>query len=382
VSLVQVAAAAATVGPVASSGRVRVWSPQFFNGTETYTTDQATAIARNFDAIVALPTVFKGMVGQMKAANPSLTTFVYMKEVFTYDTTLPEADYAHDALGQRIQGVQFAGTWLLDPSNPAVYSYDLGLAQQKLQQSGYDGIFLDTMGTAPLGAGYVTGIPVNPATGQVWTAPAWLNANAALAGKLATGLGKPVIGNGLRDGTSYFDPTAPSSILIGTGMVGAMAEQWMRDATSSITAYPSETDWLNDVNAVVDAGARNESFLAVTKTWATATQAQKDAWYTFTVASFLMGTDGKAYLSFTGTQGDSTVPNKYDNLDLGAPQGPFAKVANVYQRSFAGGRVLVNVSPKTSYTVSLGGAYHTIDGVATGATLTMAPDSAVILTNG
>src|SRR5690242_380810 len=80
--------ASAQVGSTADAGRVRAWSPQFFNGVEKYTPDQAAQIAKRFDTVVALPTAFNDTVATMKAANSNLTLFLYMKGVFTYNTNL------------------------------------------------------------------------------------------------------------------------------------------------------------------------------------------------------------------------------------------------------------------------------------------------------
>jgi hypothetical protein len=296
--------------------------------------------------------------------------------MFTYDTTLPEAAYAHDVNGNRIQGVQYS-TWLLNPLAPEAVSAQTTAAQNALSQSGYDGVFLDTMGTAALNVGqFVKAAPVNPSTGQLWTANDYMTATANFGGQIASALGKPVIANGLRDGKTYFS-SAPSSQLLNTGMNGGMAEGWIRGATAAITAYPKETVWKQNVDALADAGARGSSFMAVTKTWTTATQAQKDAWLNFTAASYLLGNDGHDYLAFTYTQGDATNDNPLWHLDLGTASGPYAKINNVYQRSFSAGRVLVNPTPNT-YTIQLGTTYHTLDGTPV-TSVTLTPNTASIL---
>src|SRR6516165_8797010 len=94
--------AVATVG-AGHAGAVQAWSVQYMNGNETVMLAQALAAARSFNVIVALPSVYQPYVSQMKAANPKLQLFVYAKGPFTYDSTLPEAAYSHDAAGGRIQ---------------------------------------------------------------------------------------------------------------------------------------------------------------------------------------------------------------------------------------------------------------------------------------
>jgi hypothetical protein len=354
---------------------MRPWSVQYMNGPTQVTLDEAVATGTTFNAIVALDKVYRQYVSQMKAANPNLQLFAYMKGVFTYDTTLPEVAYSHDIDGQRIRSVDF-GTWLLNPLAPEALANQVSRATDVLASSGYDGVFLDTLGPAALNPSFVTGLPVHPATGQVWTVPEWVAATAALAGKVAATIGTPVIANGLRDGRNYFE--SGTDQLLDTGLEGAMAEAWLRGATNPITSYPKETVWKQNVDAVVDAGVRGASFLAVTKVWTDATQAQKDAWYKYTVASFMLANDGKAYLSFSYEQGDATVDYPWNHLYFGPPAGPYSKVDGVYQRSFSRGRVLVNPTTST-FRVALGGTYRTLDGAVV-TSVTLAPQTAEILT--
>ena len=75
---------------------------------------------------------------------------------------------------------------------------------------------------------------------------------------------------------------------------------------------------------------------------------------------------------------DATVVYPWSALNLGSPSGRYAKVNNVYQRSFSSGRVLVNPTPST-FTVKLGGTFHTLDGAVV-TSVTLKANSAEILT--
>src|SRR5262245_53414761 len=98
------------VGARLNAGRVHAWSVQYMDGATTVTRSQAVATAQAFDAIVALKKTYAPYVAQMKSTNPNLRLFVYVKGIFTYDTSLKESAYSHDKNGRRIQGKQFA-TW-------------------------------------------------------------------------------------------------------------------------------------------------------------------------------------------------------------------------------------------------------------------------------
>jgi hypothetical protein len=373
--------APAVIGPGGSPGTVRPWSVQYMDGAGAVTLAQAVAAAKTFGVIVAHPKVYKPYLGAMKAANPDLQLFVYQKGIFTYDADLPEDAYSHDVDGKRVEGIRFPGTFMMNPASPHVLAYQVNRSRNLLETSGYDGVFLDTLGPGPLSLDYVSSLPVNPATNELWTPRDWVGATSKLAAGVVTAIGKPVLGNGLRDGPSYWDPNIDTRRLLQTGMSGGMAEGWLRIATDPIGAYPSEAIWKQSVDAVVDAGALGASFCSVTKVWANGSQAQKDAWYKFALASFLLANDGTAYFSFSYTRGDATVDYPWNHLSLGAPTsafGAYAKVDGVYQRRFSAGRVLVNPTTGT-FTVALGATYYTIDGAPV-TSVTLTPESAEILT--
>jgi hypothetical protein len=366
------------IGPDGRAGTVRPWSVQYMDGAGRVTVEQAVAAARSFDVIVAHAKVFQPYLSQMRAENPKLLLFVYQKGIFTYDTSLPEEAYSHDVDGKRVEGVRFPGTFMLNPVSTEVLAYQVKRAKTMLVTSGYDGVFLDTLGPATLSLNYVKSLPVNPATGQVWTPGDWLTATSALGGHVAAAVGRLTMCNGLRDGPSYFDPAIRTSKLLGTGMGGAMAEGWLRIATDPIGTYPSEAAWKQNVDAVIDAGAHGGSFFTVTKVWTPATPEQKDAWYEFALASFLLANDGKAYFSFSYAPGDAAVDYPWNHLNLGTAVAPYSKLERVYQRKFSLGRVLVNPTTRT-FTVPLGKTYHTLDGVAV-TSVTLGPETAEILT--
>src|SRR5207253_3080577 len=92
---------------------------------------------------------------------------------------------------------------------PAWKSYVQQSCAKLLAGTDYDGCYLDMLGTGPLWPGYLPGLPINPATGQVWTRLGWLQATSGIASAVASYTGKPVLGNGIGNGrNSYFYFTA------------------------------------------------------------------------------------------------------------------------------------------------------------------------------
>jgi hypothetical protein len=365
-------------GPLAA-GTVRPWAVQHMGGSTSLTLSQAVADAQHFDVITAHEGTYRPYVAAMKLTNPSVRLFVYMNGTATYVGSLSESAYAHDAAGNRIRINGWSQTYLLDPSSPAAIAYQVDRASRLVAYSGYDGLYLDVLGTAPLDASYVTSLPVNPATGQVWTRSAWLDATTALATKVTGGLGgKPVIGNGLTSGSRYYDPSAPTSTILSSGINGAVPEAWLRGAWTSAAFYPSEAAWKQGVDMLTDAGARGDSVMTITKVWSNGTDAQKAAWYHFALASFLLGNDGKSFFFFSSKPGDSTVDRPESHINLGPALAAYAKIGGVYQRDFAGGKVLVNPT-KSAVTVQVAGVYFDTDGSLITGSVTLPAFGAKIL---
>jgi hypothetical protein len=368
-------------GTPAGSPTLDLWAAKFMNGSRSVTLDQAVAEAQRFDVISATRNVYRPYVAQMKAANPNLTLLVYLNGTFAQQnqgSAFPDAWYSHTAQGAKITSHGW-GNYLMNPASQGWIDYIVQTCLSYRADSGYDGCLLDMLGTGPLLPRYGTGLPVNPATGQVWTPNQWLQATSHLAEQVKSALGSaPLGGNGIQNGWSYFRPTAPSAQLFGSVDYG-MAETWVRSAGQSINEWAPEQRWQANVDALADAGSRGESILAITKCWTDGTAAQKEQWHRFALASFLLGNDGHSrfYFSYSASN-DAADDNAMWHVKLGQPQGAYSDTGGVYQRTFAAGKVLVNPGD-TSVTVALGGTYTDLDG-QTVSSVTMAPHTGQIVT--
>jgi hypothetical protein len=364
---------------VSDAGRVHPWAPQFMVGTAPVDPEQALKDATHFDLLISHAPAYADSALAMKQANPRLMLYVYMNATFTSKRDLPETNYLHDADGNRIYPYEWPFTFLLDPRSPEVLTYKLNRTRYAMNVSHADGLFLDVTGLGPLSSSYVSALPIDPLTGREWDPEDWLGAVGDLVGVIKDSVApKPVVGNGLKSGPSYFGPSSTGQIIYGPGINGSVAESWLRHPSYAITAYPSETAWKQNVDMIWDVGAHNASVLAWTKMWTNATFAQKDTWYTFAVASYLIANDGRSYFAFTYDKGDSMVDRRLNHLDLGAAEAPYFKADGVYQRNFTGGRVLVNPT-QASFSVALGRTYSTLDGTPV-TSVSLGPNSAQILT--
>jgi hypothetical protein len=360
---------------------IPAWAAEFMNTPTVITQAQAINQAGSFGIVVAAKATYRTNLAAMKAANPKLLVLVYLNGTFAQAgqaSFYPAAWYARDAAGNKIKSVQF-GNYLMDLSNPAWTQDVINRCKDFLAVSGYDGCFLDTLGSAPLEPSYVTGLAVDPATKKVWTKNQWLAMTTSIAAQTRAALApKPVWGNGVGSGTKYFETNGQTSKIL-DGLDGGMVELFIRNPTNPVTTYRNETQWKQDVDMLVDAAANGHKLMTITKVWTNATKAQADAWQRYALASFLLGyTPGMDWFSFR-VDHKPTSAGPYLRAAIGSPTGPYAKVAGVYQRQFTGGKVLVNPT-RSPVTVKLAGTYRTLDGAVVTA-LTMMPHTGEVLTS-
>jgi hypothetical protein len=348
-----------------------------------FTEAQAVALAKNFDVIAAQASVFPKYVAAMKAAKPDLRLLAYVNGMFDLSpggNSYPAAWYAHDAKGDRIRST--FGNYLLNPGDP---SWALEVAHQctaAIKSSHYDGCFLDTLGTAPLTPGYVTGLPINPATKQVWTANAWLAATSAIArGTQAANPAANIMDNGLLNGQKYYSSPGSTEPLIAATHIG-MVELWLRSNGTPATSFRSEADWLQDIEMIVNAQAQGFWVATTTKLWVPANAAQTAVWQKYSLASFLLAANGKAYFSFMPNDTDSGLiyDSAWDHVAIGTPTKAFAKVGDVYERTFTNGIAAVNPTGSPA-AISLGGSYKNLNG-QTVTSETLAPNSGDVFIKG
>lgn len=342
---------------------------------QTVTQAQAEAIARRTEVLVARERAFKPYLAAMRVVNPGVKVLVYLNGAFSgKDRTFPENFYAHDKDGNRIFSTKW-DRWMMDVGNN---SWSASVAQEctdDIAWTGYDGCYVDMLGTAPLLDGYVSTKPINPATGAVWTADEYVAATSAIgANAERTNGGHIVVGNGLSNGKKYYALSGATAPLL-NGLDGGNAEGWIRGANQGITQFRREGEWRKDVDMLADAGRRGSSVLAMTKVWVSGTPEQIERWHKYAFASFLLGTDGRSYFSFYADPAgqsmvEASTPHRWDGVDLGAPSGAYFKKTGVYRRDFSNGISLVNPTTAT-VTVNLGRSYIDLAGTArTSVTLT------------
>lgn len=351
-----------TAGAAPTANALQRFTPLYMAAGAKLSLTQATAMAKNYDIIAEHSGVLTPYLAAMKAVNPSLKVIAYLNGAFDQSNAgnkYPISWYALGANGRRTQSTNF-GNWLMLPTTEWA-STVATLCKNAIAASKYDGCFLDTLGIAPLSPGYVTSPPINPATHRVFTKQTWVTdqSNTITATKTANP-GRLIMANGLHDGT-YFQYTQPLLTADGT----AMAETWLHTSTEGESLFPGLSEWQEDVSMLVTAGSKGEVIGVVTKLWSNATSAQLTQWHIFTIATFLMGTNGKSLYCFTSakTTAGMSEDSPLDHTAIGMPTGAMTSKNGAYLRAYSNGIAAAN--PGTSaVTVQLGGTYMNLSGRA------------------
>jgi hypothetical protein len=358
------------------------WSYQATGRPLVYSKAQAVQQAQRFDYIAAHKNSYRS-VSAMRAANPRLKLLTYVNGAYAQKNeanAYPDSWYIRTKGGDKVRSRGY-GNYLMDVSNPGWINDVADRCKRVIVQMDHNGCFIDMMGTASIMSSYTTGTPINPRTRSPYTAKTWLSLTSALSQKVHSLVGRsaPVFLNGLGSGPRYYKGDAPSSQLL-NGIDGALAESWLHGGEQALSWFPSEADWKQNVNMLRDVSARGKVAMVTVKTWGRGTEAQKEAWHKYSLASYLMAADGTAQYSFLrDAKGDPTaIDPLVSGLRIGVPSAAYAKAGNVYRRPYSNGVVYVNPTSK-SQRVALGRAYRTTGGAVV-TSLTLPAHSGEILT--
>lgn len=395
-------------------GATSTWCPSFMDNVTpaSITQDDAVALALRCNLIVdGVGGKLKNYLGAMRAANPNCKIVKYINGTHSLSdpdgTNFPSVMYGRDSLGNLIHPGAFSNSTLMDISHIGWQNWLVQQANANIAL-GYDGNFLDVMGTASLNApGYESGAIVHRVgdgygrDGLAWTTPEWIARTAALVGIVkAANTAKLVVPNGIGDGTRY-PSTGGGDNTRALAVAGdlAMMEQFGRDPTDSIGTFSggvwmggswrSEAELLADVDAVKDAAANGLKLVLKTKVWlgTNPSAAQSVALNAFYWSLFKLADDGNQMFAYSDAHTwAGLVPKRMlEYVELGAPSGAYAKVGSyVYRRDFAKGTVLVNPNG-TAQTVTIGSTMYVVDpatgySAASGVTsITVQPHTAQIL---
>lgn len=304
--------------------------------------------ARNHAIIAGISREIFPRVERLHSVNPSLKLLVYNPGPYLnssspeYAATMREHPeyFARDKHGKLITVPKFPKLTLMDQGVAGWRELHTRLAVQLAAKS--DGVYIDSLGAAPMGTGYTTGQPVKPSTKVAYTATEWIDLGRQVLNSIKAAVGsKYVMFNGLSDGGRYKKESAP---LANSTADGGMSESFVRHATKPANYYPSATAFKDELDQMTSMASKGKAFFAWTKLWTGATEKERSDMGTFALATYLLGKSEKTYFNYLPNDSSDRTTIFYANqqANIGAPTGNYTVVNGVYSRNFANGKVTVD----------------------------------------
>lgn len=271
---------------------------------------------------------------------------------------IPRQAVASNARGGVVKAREWAN-WLVVPDSKEWLAH-LETRVPALMNSDFDGLFVDSMGTAPVSEGYTDTIAINPHTRKPYTKAEWIRAENVMLRKIREIMpkGKIVTLNGLGPGFRYWtEPEENSPRALLDNVDGAMSERIWRDPKTKLTAWPKLERWMQDIRMIQDVERRGLMGFWWTKCWSNGATSRHEPgadklvpqWLRFSLASYLLAAGPKSYFNFDTDRDDKPKSNaaeyfpEYD-APLGHAAGDMQAIGSTgaFVRRFSDGAVLVN----------------------------------------
>ncbi len=355
---------------------------KYMDRSQRTTRAEAVADALRYDVLLGKERSYGPHLAAMKDANPDVVVLAYMNGTFAQSADeFPSDWYSRDSNGDIVRSKRW-DNFMMDPLHPEWLRNRRQECKRFVDDLGFDGCVLDVLGPGPVMPGaFVDKEPINSATGRRWSIPEWLDAANALARHVKRGVSPAmVLANNLGDGAKYYDLNTKRLM---RGIDGAMVEGFLRHGRGSdLTLHHTVADWERHVEMLRHAGKRGNRIFTVTKTWTDeGTAAEKERWRLFSLATFLMGSDGGHRWFFTSDeQGEPTAhPDWYDE-QIGTPKGMYRERGNgVYQRNFTQAKVYANPHDDARTVRIPRGDARTIQGDPISGRVTLEPHSGLVI---
>jgi hypothetical protein len=359
-------------------GNAHLWLPDWHKSVVN-TRSEAVFVAEHYDVVVGQSKVYKPWLGVLHATRRKIVVAAYKSSIsaggenYTFVARNHPGWFLLDRYGHRLHDSY--GAYLINPKSTGVRRWTAILARHA-QAAGFNAFFLDSLGSYGLGTAF-NGTPIDPSTGKAFTSATWLAATRGLAKRVNAAVTIPVIGNGLRDGHTYF--SSPGTFHLLDVLQAGEFEACFRPATASAGWFPSQHAWAQQVAAISSVQRRGRRALCWTKVYSSATSAEQQRWHDFALASFLLAQRGRAYFYFQGQTSDTALATTWSGrLGIGRPLTARRLSGSLYYRKYEHGMVVVNPFDSAD-SMSLGAAYTL--GANTISTINLPAHSGVILTS-
>jgi len=352
--------AASEVTEAPTSTSIGLWAADWGGAVGQRSAAAWQAAAENDSIMVGVPGTYEKWISQLHAWNPNLKVLAYnlgpylQKGSAAFNTVLQNDPswFARDANGNLINLPSFPDNYLMNPGNAAYCAWHAQQLAAVVFQDGFDGAMDDSMGNDVLGH-YASAPPVDPTTGQVYTATAWMTAEVAMLDTDKAALdGKYLAFNGLVSGPQY---SLISSILASSTADAGVAELFLRQPNAPVSEFPNLRSVEDSLAMMTNMAARGKAFLGWTKLWPTATPAQLSQWEQFTLAVDLLGESSSTYVDFMPSRTADNTCSPYIGTvpALGAPLGPYVQSGDTFSRQFQDGSVSLTLDSNNTWAVSV-----------------------------
>lgn len=279
------------------------------------------------------------------------------------------AALAYDAQGGVVKARAWVN-WLVTPDDPAWLAY-ITKRTTELMKSDFDGLFVDSMGTAPVSENYTNTLAINPHTKKPYTKSEWLAAEGIMLDAIRRAIppGKLITLNGLGPGGRYWtEPESASPRVLLPYVKGAMSERIWRDPPQPLDRWPTAEHWMEDVRMVQDVERRGLMGFWWTKCWTKNGTSRHEPnaevlvpqWRRFALASYLLAAGPHSYFNFDTDRDDKPKSNAAEYFpEYDAPLGhaisemiPLGDTG-AHARRFSNGVVLVNPTAQAIVSVKL-----------------------------
>lgn len=313
-------------------------------------------------------------IQKLKAVKPNIKVLLYVFPQISWgwEDGFREEWVVRGADGQPVLNPDDPNEQLLMNINNAEYRrFIIRRIVDTVNRYGFDGVYNDGIWpTVNLGQDYVGWTP-RPPRGVIDNWHAW---SLQLLRELKRALGSKLL---ITNSTPVYDDGDPKNldddflaVVDGTVLEGYLHAPWDPPTTDN-------RDWWTWQQSMVkrnsDAG---KYFIGISGTDDPVTPAQARRWQLFTFSSYLLRADGKR--TYYQWQWWGYFPEI--DAPIGTPLGDAYSSGGVWQRDFANGKVLVNVSA-TTRTIDLPRPMLSVDGGVRISRVTLGPSTAAILLN-
>lgn len=380
---------------IIQTGGTIIYPPKILRADNVYGLSEAdrnnaTKIAENLDLYITW--TWQGqMVNELHSLKPSMKVLVYRNVRVIYKIHAPDEWklalannwVLKDANGNMIYCTVWPENYMVDIGSSSYQDFVVNWIKNALDTYGFDGVWADYGLEYGVPTWAMTGHPINPRTGQLYTDDEWINDLITLINKIKNATGsKLYVGNGIHTGSKWLWSRGNYEKVLNQSRIDGFMSEGLFTASSWNLSLPSswysEEQWKQSLDFLV--WIQNNFLTSSNKLYMAWSYSHSDQESTFIITSFLLGVD-KFHQNYVtpSKQMMTDYVKRLANIEIGVPTESYHIVegTHVYERDFTRVKVLVNPS-SDPYVVSLEKAYETLEGEVV-SSVTVNPHTGTVL---